>query len=196
MSALETEASNKAAPGDPMPAYREPTRSTDPTGEDPMSDADRARLAALEAENERLKTEAAAIAAANAATLQATRHATHAAFAEQLCVAGTLLPAHKPTVIAIMDRVAEGAAIAFGEGDKKTEKPALVAFQEFLQALPKQVDFSERAGGKAQTDIDTEDSADLAKRAIEFVEAEAKAGRQVSIATAVTQLAAQAAAAS
>jgi hypothetical protein len=69
---------------------------------------------------------------------------------------GKVIPAHKPQLLAFMDRLEGGEAITFGEGDKKTTKPAIESFKEFLSALPKQVTFGETvraedAGGETPT---------------------------------------------
>lgn len=144
-----------------------------------MSVEDKAKLVELEQENARLKAE-------GATRLAAERNATHASFAETLVQAGKLLPAHKGVTVATLDFMAgQDATVEFGEGDAK--KPLVEAFKEFLTALPKQVEFSEVGGGDTAVG-DNSDAEDISKRALEFKEAESKAGRDISIVEAVNHV--------
>lgn len=115
-----------------------------------MSVEDKARLAALEEENLRLKAEQAAFAEAEKKRAADARHAEHAAFAEGLVKEGKLLPSSKDVAVATLDYMGgQETVVEFGEGDSK--KPLLDAFKEFLQAQPKQVEFGEVAGtGKGE----------------------------------------------
>lgn len=136
---LEDDARTETDPA-PLPAFTEPQ----PKG-DEMSAEEKARLAALEAENADLKADS--VKRANAA-----RHADHAAFSEGLIKAGKLLPAQKDVCVATMDFMAgQETVVEFGEGDAK--KPLVDGFKEFLQALPKQVEFGElaKAEGEGET---------------------------------------------
>ncbi len=124
----------------PATAFTEPQ----PEGE-AMSAEDKARLAALEAENAALKAKELAFAEAEKKHATDARHAENVAFADSLVNAGTLLPAHKDVAVAAMDHIAgAGNVIEFGEGDAK--KPLLTAFQDYLKAQPRQVEFGEAAG--------------------------------------------------
>lgn len=118
-----------------------------------MSDADKARLAALETENAALKAKEAAFAEAEKKRVADARHAEHAAFAEGLVKEGKLLPAHKDVTVATLDFMAghpstgsgqAGALVEFGEGDAK--KPLVDAHKAFLLAQPKQIEFAEVSG--------------------------------------------------
>ncbi len=173
------------------PSYAEPGLSGSSTAKgDEMSAEEKARLAELEAENARLKTEATDRAAREAATARAGRHTAHASFCESLVTAGKLLPVHAPVAVATMDfMAAQTDIVEFGEGEAK--KPLIDAFKEFLSGQPKVVDFQERAGGKTPED-DNQDAPALAARAVEFQEAEAKVGRTFNIAQAVAHVKAQA----
>lgn len=166
------------------PGFSEP--NPQPKG-DEMSAEEKARLAALEAENAKLKQDAANFAEAQATSARAARHADHLAFAEGLVKEGKLLPAQKDVAAATLDFMADqDQVVEFGEGDAK--KPLLQAFKEFMQALPKQVDFGEHAGGALPT-VDLTDPTALHQKAVEFMEAEAKAGRTINIAEAVASVA-------
>lgn len=100
--------------------------------------------AALEAENASLKKQVADATARDKATQADARHADHANFAEGLVKAGTLLPAHKDVAVATLDFMSSGEKVVeFGEGDAK--KPLVDAFKGLLQAMPKVVEFGEKA---------------------------------------------------
>ena len=152
-----------------------------------MSVEEKARLEALEAENTCLKADVATRDAATKASAAAARHADHAAFAETLSAAGKLLPAQSAVAVATLDHLAaQEAPVEFGEGEAK--KPLVAAFREFLSALPAQVEFSETATkdkAAATGAVDVTDAAAISKAAVEFQEAEAAAGREVSISAAV-----------
>lgn len=141
---VEQEAQKEDAPEESAvasaPAFVEPQ----PEGET-MSDADKARLAALETENAALKAKEVAFAEAEKKRTADARHAEHAAFAEGLIKEGRLLPAHKEMTVAALDFMAgQEQVVEFGEGDAR--QPLLAAHKAFLAAQPKQVEFSEVSG--------------------------------------------------
>lgn len=157
-----------------------------PEGET-MSAEDKARLAALETENAALKAKEVAFAEAENKRAADTRHTEHAAFAESLVAAGKLLPAHKDVTVATLDFMAgQETAVEFGEGDAKT--PLLDAHKAFLQAQPKQVEFAEVSGSDKGDALDANDASAVAAKAVEFQEAEAKAGRTISVTDAVSHV--------
>lgn len=148
--------------------------------------------AKLEAENAQLKQQLADAAARDKAAQAADRHAKNAAFAEGLVKAGRLLPAEQAVCVAALDFVAgQESVVEFGEGAEK--KPLADTFKTFLEGLPKRVEFRELGGGAGGGDLDIEDPLAIHKKAAEFQEAEAKAGRTVDIATAVAHVTAKAA---
>lgn len=172
------------------PAFVEPQ----PEG-DTMSVEDKARLAALETENAALKAKDAAFAETEKKRTTDARHAEHAAFAEGLVKEGKLLPAHKDVTVATLDFMAghpstgsgqAGALVEFGEGDAK--KPLLDAHKAFLLAQPKQVEFAEVSGSDKGDALDANDAAAVAAKAVEFQEAEGKAGRTISVTDAVNHV--------
>lgn len=126
-------------------------------GDDTMSDADRARLAELEAksaqleaENAKLKTRETEFAEAQTRLVEietATRRNEIAAFAGELVKQGRLLPADQAGMCAFMESAGADAVIEFAEPAGKVSKPANAWLREFLARLPVQVDFSERAAG-------------------------------------------------
>jgi hypothetical protein len=130
------------------PGFAEPSNAT--AGASPadftekgdvMSAEDKARLDALEAENKRLKDEAAA-------RDRAARHSAHTDFAEGLVKEGRLVPAQRDVAVAMLDFVAnQETVVEFGEGDGR--KPLLDAVKGLLSANAKQVEFSEIGGDKS-----------------------------------------------
>lgn len=124
----------------PTPAFTE-------TQGDTMSEQEKARLAELEAENQRLKQEKADFAEQQRRDKTAATHAEHVAFAEGLIKEGKLLPAQKDLVIASLNALAaQETVVEFGEGDDK--KPLLAAVKtDWLGKLPKIVEFGEVGAG-------------------------------------------------
>lgn len=122
---------------DPQPLF------ADPNPGDTMSADEKARLAELEAENNRLKQQAAEFAEAQKRDRKAAINTAHVEFAEGLIKAGTLLPAQKAVAVAMLNALAEiEQPVEFGEGDSK--KPLIEAVKaDLFGALPKQVEFGE-----------------------------------------------------
>lgn len=105
-----------------------------------MTDEEKVRLAALEAENAKLKKQAGE-------QQKAEIHAANAAFAEKLVQEGKLLPVQKSVCVATLD-FAESCetVVEFGEGDEK--KPLKDAIRGFLESLPNQVEYGELSRDK------------------------------------------------
>ena len=123
----------------PAPAFIE----SQPQG-DTMSDADKARLAALENQNDELKKSHAAFAEAEKKHKRDAAHAEHIAFADGLIGEGKLLPVNKDVTVATLDFMsAQDESIEFGEGVAK--QPLINAYKASLQANPKLVEFGEIA---------------------------------------------------
>jgi hypothetical protein len=79
----------------------------------------------------------------------ARRREANGAFLEILEREGRVLPAHRPLLLAFLERLEGGATVTieFGEGEKarKTDLALPDAFREFLKRLPPQVSFAEVA---------------------------------------------------
>lgn len=181
-------ADDAAQPGEPTDPATPTSFSEAPSPEgEEMSPEDKARLAALEAENATLKAGQAAFAEAEANRKKKATHDDHLAFAEGLVKDGKLLPAHRDLTVAAMDHLAApDTPLEFGEGDAK--KPLIESFKAYLAAQPKQVEFGEIAGGAGATgDADLTPEA-IAAKAVEFQEAEAQAGRTISATAAVAHV--------
>jgi len=151
------------------------------------------QAAELQTQRQALDARDADLRRREADTQRATQRAAVADFAEGLVRDGKLLPAHRAAVVELMASLPTTGELEFSEGDQAVKKPPLHVLQDFLKALPKQVDFSERAGapknGKTVTgDVDCSDGQAIAKAALEFQEAESKAGRTVSLEAAVSHV--------
>ena len=120
-----------------------------------------------------------------AAAELASRTAEIAEFVEGLATSGKILPKDKPGLTAYLAGPDASGVIEFGEGADKQAKPANEWLRNFLTALPKQVEFGEVAGSKHSVTGGDGSADEIAKQAVEFQEAELKAGRTVSAAAAV-----------
>lgn len=117
------------------------------------------------------------------------QHRANLEFAESLVKAGKLLPTHIGGIVALLGSLPDTGTIEFGEGDKKQTPTARAFLQGFLQAQPKIVDFTERAGAdKSGEQFDTTNPNAIAAKAVEFKESEAKAGRIISVTEAVAHV--------
>lgn len=92
-----------------------------------------------------------------------------------------------------MITLASAEPVEFGEGDGKTTRPALDVYKDQLLALPTVVQFGEYANKDKVGDMGqiTGDAKAIAQKAQEFCDSEAKAGRSISIADAVTHVTSQ-----
>jgi hypothetical protein len=70
------------------------------------------------------------------------RTAGFVAFCEQLIAEGRLTPAQRPVALGLLEIAHSAGDYEFAEGDKK---PALDQLKAFLQAMPQQVEFGEKA---------------------------------------------------
>lgn len=112
-------------------------------------------IAAMQAENARLKADADALRRSQAELRRTALHAENVAFAEQLGSEGRLPAAHQPVIVAALDALASGdQPVEFGEGAAK--QPLATAVREVFAKLPQSVEFGEvatskRAAGTAGT---------------------------------------------
>lgn len=102
-------------------------------------------------------------------------------FCEELAKDGRLHPAQRESVIDFMMKLDDLTEHEFAEGKKKTQ---LDQYREQLKAAPKLVEFGEQAV-KGKVSKASAGARELAQKAHEYKEAEAKAGRAISIADAV-----------
>ncbi|MFZ6687513.1 peptidase [Undibacterium sp. SXout11W] len=171
----------------PSPAFSEPPTGVSMTPE---------QIAALQAENARLKASADQVAARESElAIQAEKQAgvANVAFCESLVASAQLHPSQKDNAIALLNGLSVPAAaqspavVEFSEGTAKTAMPLADAFKALLQAQPKIVEFGESGKPRgAATDFDDPNA--LAAKAIEFQESERAAGREINTAQAVEQI--------
>jgi hypothetical protein len=175
-------------------SYAEQTPSTDIThtqGGDPVSDANKQaaefaeRETALSKQAADLKAREDAIAAKER---QAARQST-VEFVEGLVKAGQVLPVQQAAFVEALCALDGQPVVEFAEGDATVSKSPKDALKDALKAMPKLVEFSEVAratGAAAALSADPlEAGREIAKRAAEFTEVEAKAGRTVTISQAI-----------
>lgn len=169
----------------PAPSFSEPEPEH---AEDEMSAEDKARLAALEAENAQLKAREAEFAEREQqlARQEATqRKAEVVEFVEGLVADGKVLPKDRDAIVELIVAQPAGVEIEFAEGDSRVKRAAQDALRQYLQGLPKIVEFGERGARRPGAEIDTANPHAVANRAREYQDAESQAGRRVSTAAAV-----------
>ena len=132
---------------DPRPSFSDPTQ---PATVEPStveeSNVTPEEIAALQAENARLKTQVQQHQDQQRQSRQETTHAANVAFAEELVAAGKLLPKHTAALIATLDFAEDGdAPLEFGEGDAR--QPVSAGLKAIFGDLPQQIDFAEQASG-------------------------------------------------
>jgi hypothetical protein len=171
---------------EPAPSYSEHSQGADDVDKQEL---DR-RQAQLKADQEKLERERAEFAerekrlkAEEAAAARARNLAACGAFVDEQVKEGRVLPAHREGLVAFMASLPSEGTVEFGEGDKAVKKPAAEWLREYLKAQPKVVDFQERA--RPDGAAAPEGAEAIAKAAVEFKEAERKAGRVVSVSQAV-----------
>ncbi len=111
----------------------------DPTA--PTADDLAAREAALAERQAKIDAREARLRAME----EAARRQAHADYAETLIGQGRLLPRERDGLLAFMDALPE-TELAFGEGDGAFKGLSETWLKRFLDGLPVQVDFAERAG--------------------------------------------------
>jgi hypothetical protein len=163
-----------------------------PEGGDPVSDdknkaADFAeRETALANESAKLKAREEALAAKER---ESARRET-VDFVEGLIKEGRVLPVQKSGYVEALLACDGREPIEFSEGDKKVTKSPREALMASLKATPKVVEFGEAAPAAkgapaALPDDPAEAGKEIAKRAQDFMESEAKAGHTVTLMDAV-----------
>lgn len=77
-----------------------------------------------------------------------------ASFCDKLVDAGKLLPGHKDNMVAFIESISNVDAVSFADGESgnAVEKTPDAFFREFLDGLPKVIDFSEHSAEEDETD--------------------------------------------
>ena len=117
-----------------------PGPTVQPPQESAVTEEEAARL---REENAAQARQLAELKAADAQRTQATVLAENTAFAEAMAAQARIPAAMAPQVAAIGAQLQAQPDVEFGEGDAK--KPLHLLWRDFLQALPKQVEFGEQA---------------------------------------------------
>lgn len=174
-----------------QPAFKEASPNRTPTEEPDMNKEElEKQKAELAAREEALKSKEAsfsekeeAVKATEAALLQKEISAE----LDTLVKAGKVTPAQKGQLAEFMAGLdTEKDVLEFGEGDSKKSYSQREFMRQFLNKLPKAVDFNEHSG-----DDDKEvpqNSNELAQRALEYQEEQRKKGRSVTITRAVNAI--------
>ena len=158
-------------------------------GAEPLAFAE--REAALTAEIERLKADAAERDRVANEAAAAARHAANVAFAEDQFKAGKLAPRGKGRVVVLLDQLDAETPISFGEADGDMTPAA--AFKSLFADAQPIVSFGELAGADKGDPAVPTDPVAIAALAVSFADSEAKAGRTVTIPQAVRHVQAAAA---
>ena len=170
----------------PSVSYSEPDDPAPTSTEDePVSGPTAAELAAKEAELAERESAIEARETAAADRAKTARKADAVQFAEKLAADGKVLPRDQGAIADLLMTVPEDATIEFAEDADATPAPGKAGtfLRTFLERLPKQVDFSERAPTPgAPTPAPAmkipsgysmaPENAELHRRAVEFAERE------------------------
>lgn len=182
----------RAANPDPTPAnglsYSERNDVTTPTKEELDAQA-----AQIKKDREALDQRQAAIDAQERTAAHAARTAEFREFLGGLVKDGCrVLPVQAEALVAVMAQLPEATVVEFAEApgsDKLVSKPAVQVLKEFLQALPKNVDFSERArDDKTAAAIDFSNPQAINQAAQKYITEQAAQGVEVSLPAAVTHV--------
>ncbi|WP_405119210.1 peptidase [Pseudomonas leptonychotis] len=125
---------------DPRPSFSEstPPATVEETTVKPEE------IAAMAAENTRLKNQLQAHQDSQKQQAGEVRHTANVAFAEALVGEGKLLPKHTAALIAALDFAEAGdAPLEFGEGDAR--QPVVAGLKAIFGDLPEQISFAEQA---------------------------------------------------
>lgn len=136
---------------EPRPSFSEPTPTPTATATTEPSTVEEStvtpeEIAAIQAENLRLKNQVQQHQDQQLQSRKETTHATNVAFAEELVAAGKLLPKHTAALIACLDFAEDGnTPLEFDEGDAR--QPVSAGLKAIFGDLPQQIDFAEQASG-------------------------------------------------
>ena len=142
----------------PAPAFAEPAALSG-THEENMKTNEQAaadfaeRESALKKKNDELAAQETALKAREATIANAEREAAKKGtvdFVEGLAKEGKILPRHKAALVEVMCAFPANAEVSFAEGSQTVKKSPGEALKDFLNALPKQIDFAEKSRDESQ----------------------------------------------
>lgn len=165
----------------PSPDFSE---TTPKSKEEPVADQTTLTADQLKEQADKLAADQAKLAADQAQFAEKQARAEAETYVAELVAKGRVTPAQQPGLISFMASLGDTDTVSFGEGDGAQKTPRQF-MKDFLGALPVQVDFSERAPGGDGGDDKGLTADEISRRALEFQEAEAKAGREITAAAAV-----------
>lgn len=179
--AMQEAAANVAVPA---PVFNEPNQ-------EPVMSLTPEQIAAIQAENERLKAQSKQ--SADFAEAEKNLKAREAQIARKeigievdaLITAGKVLPAQKAGLVEFMAGLADAeATVEFGEGEAAQKVSPRKFMKDFLGSMPKVVDFGERSGDPKPggTELTAQE---LAAKAGEYHAAQAAKGNHISFTEAV-----------
>jgi hypothetical protein len=122
-----------------------------------------------------------------AATEQAQAKQAIAVDVEKLIAEGKVLPAEKGKLVNFMASIDAEHVFEFAEGGQTHSEPARDYLLGLLTSQPKRVDFNEHTKDE-EDDQEPDDAKTLANKALSYKEAQAKAGREMTITQAVADV--------
>lgn len=152
------------------PAYAAPAAAGITTETTMPTDNQAADFAERESQLNTLQTDLAKREKAIKDREDTARRDDAVSFASQLVTDGRLLPRHQAPVVELLLAL-PSAPVSFAQGDATVSKPGAEVLRELLGSLPKQVDFSEKAG--ADTDATAVGAASFAAPPGQSVDARA-----------------------
>jgi hypothetical protein len=179
------EAESEAMPVQTAAAFSETAAEESPMTADQIAALEK-RAAEAEAALAARDAEFSEREARFAAAERDQRRAQTATSIDALISEGRVLPAQREGLVAFMDALPAETVVEFGEGETATKQAGREYVLGFLRSLPKAVEFGERAARDPSADAASGSADEIARRAVDFQEAEAKAGRRISTAEAVT----------
>ncbi|MDV7340980.1 hypothetical protein RYZ26_15345 [Terasakiella sp. A23] len=158
-----------------------------PEEEDMSTKELEAQKAALAKEREEFEKEKEAVEKDKASFADQQATATAAAFIAPLVAAGKILPAEEAQMVSFMAGLSENETVSFADGDEEKEKSQRAIFQDFVEALPSRVNFSEVTGDNGDT-IDFSDADALSAAVRTYIAEQKEKGFTVTSAEAVQHL--------
>lgn len=119
------------------------------------------------------------------------READYNEFCEELIKKGKLLPANKSDIVHQLNAAhLSNLEIEFSENGEKKKTTAVESLKNLLRKMPTVINFEEVAtkNKAGEADSNNLDAADLAKKAVEYKESEAKKGIEISFTEAVNHV--------
>ncbi|MBI0095502.1 MULTISPECIES: peptidase [Gilliamella] len=108
-------------------------------------------------------------------------------FADELIIAGKLLPTHKTSVVEVLMSLGN-EPISFAEGDTTVNASSADLIKKVLSERPAFMNFSEKSAANDEGEIDTQDPKAIAEAAAAYQKEQADKGNAISISQAVAHV--------